>query len=347
MDLPHNAKISLLINPGAGSGTGAKLRAQAETLLTESFPGATLEVLLSRDREHMLYLGAHTNANLIVCVSGDGSVHDLAQALLMRPPDERPALAAIPAGSGNDYALSLGMPVDPLAALRALPSCQLARVDVGQVNDTYFLETLSFGVDAAVALHSEELRLRNKQRGVSLYARAAVDAVLHELIPRQAQLCAATFNWQGQLLILAVQNGPTYGGGFKVAPSARIDDGILDVYFVSGIGKLRGLYYLLRMKKGRHERLSGFHSFQTQSLKIEFAEPLPAQCDGERLLGTYFDVGLLPAALTVCATTRAALSCREDSKTAVSNPRNNPPDNAVLSYANNRTIPVSPWSRRS
>ncbi|MDR2108462.1 MAG: hypothetical protein LBP28_03250, partial [Coriobacteriales bacterium] len=208
-----HSQISALVNPAAGSGRGARVLPLVKAALKASFPAAEIQVIATQSREHIFELGRSVKADLLLCVGGDGSVHDLAQTLISRPASQRPALAFIPVGSGNDYARTLGMPLEPLAALHALRDCQLVQVDVGKVNDRYFLETLSFGADAAVALKTEEMRLTSKERGTRLYTRAAINTIIHDLVQHKAHCRIGEQSFECEFLIFAVQNGPTYGSG--------------------------------------------------------------------------------------------------------------------------------------
>lgn len=308
MTLPPYKKVTLLVHVSAGSGAGGRLAAQVAEGVKSTFSESAVEIIETKSKEHIESIGLTSEANLIICLTGDGSIHDLAQTLICRPRGERPTIATIPAGSGNDYARSLGMPSDPLKALALLPSCSPLEADVGKVNSVYFLETLSFGVDAAVALNTEDLRLTTQTRGLRLYARAAISAIFNELNTHTVQVTIGEEEFSLEALILAVQNGPTYGSGFKVAPRASITDGMLDVCTVTGVGKLTALYYLSQMKSGKHENLKGFSYYRTPRLQLKFSEQLPIQCDGERLLGTEFAIEVVPRALDVLASSSAAVS---------------------------------------
>jgi YegS/Rv2252/BmrU family lipid kinase len=316
--LPDYRSITFLYHAGAGSGLAGKLAPQVAEMIQASFPSAKLELVESKSREHIKEVGSGSSSDLIVCLSGDGSLHDIAQALARRTDSARPTLAVVPAGSGNDYARSLGLPLDTLKAAALLRECEPIKADVGLVNDTYFLETLSFGVDAAVALNTEDLRLSTKARGTRLYAHAAINAIMHELVAHEVKVRMQGFAGEEkdaveelelEALILAVQNGPTYGGGFKVAPGASIVDGMFDVYMATNVGKLTALYYLSKMKGGKHESLKAFSYYRCSHLELEFTEQLPVQCDGERLLGSSFTVDVVPAALDVLALPSAS-ACR-------------------------------------
>lgn len=304
---PYKA-VTLLVHVQAGSGAGGRVAQQVAEGVRTLFSQSAVEIVETQSKEHIQSIGSSSEADLIICLTGDGSMHDLAQTLILRPAENRPTISSIPAGSGNDYARTLGMPSDPLEALAALPLCREVEADVGKVNDVYFLETLSFGVDAAVALNTEELRLTTKTRGLRLYARAAISAIFNELNAHTTRITIEGNEITQETLICAVQNGPTYGSGFKVAPRASITDGMLDVCTVSGVGKLAALYYLSQMKGGKHMQLKGVSNYRAPELKIEFTEQLPIQCDGERLLGTSFNIKVMPAALTVLASPDAAVS---------------------------------------
>lgn len=306
MSLSQYRAITLLVHAGAGSGMGGKYASQIFEGVQSLFPCAKVEIVETQNKKHIAHLGHSSRADLILCVTGDGSVHDLAQTLVKRPSGSRPIVGVIPVGSGNDYARTLGMPLDPLKALKVLPDCVSIKADVGKVNTVYFLQTLSFGVDAAVALNTEKLRKSTQTRGLRLYARAAINAILHEFNAHVVQVHMGENAFSVNTLILAVQNGPTYGSGFKVAPRASITDGMLDVYLASDITRPLALYYLSQMKNGRHEGLKGFNSYKTSQLALTFDEQLPIQCDGERLLGLQFNIELVPAALDVLVFPAAA-----------------------------------------
>ncbi|MDR2035266.1 MAG: diacylglycerol kinase family lipid kinase [Coriobacteriales bacterium] len=299
--LPDYRSIALLVHAGAGSGLGGRVAAQVAQGIHAVFADAKLEIIETRSKEHIKEFGRTTEADLIVCLSGDGSLHDIAQSLVRRAEGERPTLVPIPAGSGNDYARTLGLPLDPLKAAVALAECRPFKVDVGCVNSTFFLETLSFGMDAAVAIKTEELRLATKARGFLLYTHAAIDAIIHDFAAHKATVRMDDREFSCDTIIFAVQNGPTYGGGYQVAPHASIVDGMLDVYIITGVNRPAAIYYLTQIKTGKHERLKGVSYHKTSHLQLEFAEQVPAQCDGEQLLGLTFDISVLPGALDVLA----------------------------------------------
>jgi YegS/Rv2252/BmrU family lipid kinase len=300
-DFLQMQKVAVVVNPAAGSGKGAEVYAQTRQSISDACKGKELQFVETAGKEHAVSLGASLDAQVIILISGDGTVHDVAQGIMSRPRDSRPVIAPIPVGSGNDFARTLKIPKEPSSALAALTGSVKCSIDVGICNDTYFLETLSFGVDAAVGLNTAELRKTTKARGAVLYAHAAVLAILTDLRANSVQMNIDGRQIDEQVLIMAIQNGPTYGGGFKVAPSAQPDDGLLNYCYATRISAPKALFYLARMKNGNHEQLKSIHTGTARQMSVRFAAPVATQCDGEPLDGTSFDVSLLASALDVMA----------------------------------------------
>jgi len=299
------SQIVVIINPVAGSGMGAAILPVAQEQLPKVFPHANIRFTETQNAMHAAVLGTITEADLIVVIGGDGTLHDVVQGVMRRPASTRPVVSLIAVGSGNDYARTIGIPQDPHEAIAALKHGVPAAVDVGRIVETnnkeatYYLETLSFGVDAAVAIRTMELRKTTGTKGLRLYARAAISAILHDLKPFHVSCRIDGQPLEDDLLICAVQNGPTYGSGFKVAPRARITDGHLNICLGQGMGTLRAMYCLTRIKAGTHESLKGFSTCEAACLEITLDRQVPIQCDGEELLGTAFYIEVVPAALKV------------------------------------------------
>ncbi|MDR0888880.1 MAG: hypothetical protein LBM21_03170, partial [Coriobacteriales bacterium] len=165
----------------------------------------------------------------------------------------------------------------------------------------YFLQTLSFGVDAAIALNTVDLRKTTGTTGLRLYARAAASAIIHDLKTHHFEYSIDGKRYTNELLICAIQNGKTYGSGFKVAPSASLSDGLFDVCTAMEVGNtLKALYLLSKMKGGKHLKYQPpFNFYKAKTLRIKLDAPLPIQCDGERLRGLDFDISIVPHALEV------------------------------------------------
>jgi YegS/Rv2252/BmrU family lipid kinase len=292
--------IQVLVNPAAANDSGQTVWSQLIPRFEALFSSYEHKVVETQSREQNVEFGAKSNADLIISVGGDGTAHDIAQGLMKRPRNERPTLAVVPVGSGNDFAKTLGIPINPRRALETISEGKRVTIDVGSCNGTVFLETLSFGVDAAIAHKTVEMRKTVSNRGFLLYARAAVSAIVRELKPHHFTITGENgAKLRKELLICAIQNGPTYGGGFRIATKAQPNDGLLDVCMAVNISKLYALYVLMLIARGTHERLPVIETLTTRRLVIDLDHEVPAQYDGELLEGTHFEIELLPNAIDV------------------------------------------------
>ena len=296
MDGASPEKILLIANPASRHGEGIVDAARVEALLHER-ADAELTVLMTQRRGHAEELAAAAGGfDLVVVVGGDGAAHEVANGLMRIPREGRPAMGVVPAGSGNDYALSLGMSRSLEEAARQLVSAPRRWADLGVCNGRHFIETLSFGLDAAIALDTIERRKRTGAAGVTLYMQSGFDQLRNHLAYQRVVLCA-------------VQVGPTYGGGFRICPDARFDDGMLDVCVAHApVSALKAGFVFLCAKGGRHRRFREIESLRAREIRLRFGFAPPAQIDGEPLDAVEYAVSIEPAALRVVAPSASAFS---------------------------------------
>ena len=305
---PSCGRIALIANPAAQNGRGAWAAVEAASLLRARVGDEGFQLLLTERPRHATALAASLDPSVgtVVALGGDGLISEVAAGLMERPVDERPALGVIPVGSGNDYAASLGVPTSIGRAIDCVLAGLTTVVDVGRVNGRYFVETLSFGLDAAIALDTVERRVRTGRTGTRLYLESAVDQLFRHLniYDFTARLtggdAAAARTVSAAAYLLAVQIGPTYGGRFRICPGAELDDGLLDLcYATPYLGPWKALAVLLAAQGGRHTGNRHIHLDRASRLVLDFAEEPPGQIDGERIEGTHFEIDCIPRALTV------------------------------------------------
>ena len=300
--MSHLEKVLLIVNPAARNGTARQAAGQAATALRARLGQDAVTVAFTAGPRDAVGIAAESEGcTTVVALGGDGVVHEVANGLMRCRPGVRPALGVIPVGSGNDYARAIGVPTDVEAACALLCGTPPVFTDVGRVNGRYFVETLSFGVDAAIALDTVERRARTGRTGTILYAEAGIDQLTHHLVARSYR---ASFDGavpqSGQSITFAVQVGPYYGGGFRICPEAAFDDGLLDVCMSHppvGVARALGIFALA--KGGRHVGLRQIELRRCGTLRVEFDEPPPAQMDGERIEAAAFDVAVEHGALRV------------------------------------------------
>lgn len=295
----------LIANPAAHSGKGAAGADFARRFLG-SYSSATrgYEVRLTEGPGDAVGIAADaTGFDTVLALGGDGVIHEVVNGLMELPMSSRPQLGVIPLGSGNDFARTIDMPRNDVeGAFARLVRGRVREMEVGRVNGVHFMETLSFGLDAAIAIDTTARRAADtSQEGEALFVTSGLKVLsrAHGGFP-----CVARFDDDEPVelstLIFAVQVGPSYGGGFLVCPDADPCDGLLDVcYNVRKplIPHLLALFGLAR--SGRHARSNVVRLRRFRHASVDFANEPPCQVDGEQLTGTRFEIDVIPRALRV------------------------------------------------
>lgn len=302
----------IIANPVAQSGAGARIAERLQRFLgLYHHDAASFELVYTEYERHAVELARRAAAyDSVVALGGDGVVHEVANGLMDIAPASRPALGVVPVGSGNDFARTLGLTDFSGNDFARCPACTRTPFDVGRIvvegegtrRIEYFVETFSFGLDAAVALGTYSLRGQTHLTGAPLYLLSGANVFLKEFrayparvsVDGGAALDLRTF-------LMAVQLGPTYGSGFLICPDADPTDGLLDICYASGAAnRATALALLLRAKGGHHRGSRLIHAARGRRVRIELGGAgYPMQADGERLVGERLSIDVLPGALTV------------------------------------------------
>lgn len=278
--------VALLVNPAAGRGRAAQVghavhrRLAGHGLAVTVVPDATTAV----------------GADVLVVVGGDGSMHRALPSLA----GTTTALAIIPAGSGNDLAADLGLPTDPLAAADLVPLGHTRRLDLGLAGGRPFATVLCAGFDSAVAGRADRMRWPPGPRRYDL----AVLTELARLRPRLVRVTLDGVSRELPVTLVAVGNTSRYGGGLRICPDARPDDGLLDVTVVGPISRCGLLRVFPALRGERPVDHPAVTRYRTARIRLE-ADELTAYADGEPVGPLPVDVAIRPGAVRVV--TSAAL----------------------------------------
>jgi diacylglycerol kinase (ATP) len=285
-------EIALLLNPTSGRGRGTGVAAMARPRLEDS--GSRVRSLTGRDAAEALDLArtaVEAGVDSLVVVGGDGLVHLAVQALA----GSATSLGIIPTGTGNDAARSLDIPPgDPQGATDVVVGSRTRRVDLGRCDGTYFLTVLAAGFDARV---NERANAMRRPRGQLRYTLAT----LLEL--RVFEPLAYTLELDGrsrhvEAMLVAVGNGPSYGGGLRIAHGAAFDDGRLDVVVIKAMSRAALLRTFPRLFTGGHTSHPAYEHHRVRRVRIA-APGITAYADGERLGPLPATVDVVPDALEV------------------------------------------------
>ena len=295
--------IFVIANPAAGGGRGAEV---LEQVVGATASRANVVVRVTHgpgDETRLAQRALAHGATALIAVGGDGTWSKVAAALLQSK--RRPPLALIAAGTGNDFAKTVGAPAHDIArTLTLLDAGETKRVDAGTVEGRFFLVCCGFGFDTAVLRRMRSVR---GLRGSARYLYAA----LREL-PRYPGFEVSLAGGPGserpndaqrRLLLLVIANAQHYGGAFKIAPNAELTDGLLDAIALVPLGTLGRAGLLLSAMRGAHVRSPAVAEYQQPYFDLKFAAQPVYNLDGDlyQARSRMLRVECLPGALEIFA----------------------------------------------
>jgi len=289
----------MVVNPTAGRGRAGRLAPGAMDALRAAFGAVDrIETTAPGTATELVRQAVEAGAERVVVLGGDGTLHEAANGLLRAAVRERPAIAILPAGTGNDYAKMAGtLGLSTREAVRRLGTARVRHFDVGTAWGEYFLNSVGIGFDAEVA------RVVNGWRwitGLPAYL-AAVFQVLAHFRTLELDVTADGETFSDHLLLLEVAIGPCVGGGFRLTPDAEPDDGWLDLCAIRHISMPGILVRLPLVMLGKHTGLKAVRMLRARQVAVSSRSgTLHAQFDGElREVAGTMEIRLEPRALPV------------------------------------------------
>ena len=290
-------RVALIVNPTSGKGVGRKIGDQTRRLLHEAghdvvdVSGSDYQQASGRARDAL----AH-GVDTMVVVGGDGMAHlgvNLCAGTSAR-------LAVVAAGTGNDFARNLGLPVgDARAAVALLTDGRTREIDLGRVThgvagEKWFAGVLGAGFDAVVNARAQRMRWPRGQMRYPL-------AVLRELpvfrpIPYAVELDGRRL--ETQAMLVAVANTTSFGGGMRVCPDADVADGLFDVMIVHALSIPSFLRVFPKVYSGTHTTHPAVEIHRARRVRLE-ASGIHSQADGEMFADLPIDAEVVPGALHV------------------------------------------------
>jgi diacylglycerol kinase (ATP) len=282
--------LILFANPRSGRGKGARVLTIVETYLknhNEQF--ITVSTNSLKESLTLLAQSIDENQNAkVVVIGGDGMVHAAINSFNGNP------IGVIPAGTGNDFARALGLPLeDPERNIRNVLSATLENVDLGKVGNQYFAAICSTGFDSIVNERANKLRWPHGKMKYNI-------AMLLELTrfkPRSYDIVIDGKLTQTRAMLIAIANGLSYGGGMKVCPNAQLQDGLLDIMILAPVSKFEFIRIFPSVFKGKHVTHPAVSISQGRSVQI--SAKAVAYADGERVGPLPLDISISPNRLKV------------------------------------------------
>ncbi len=288
-------KYKLIANPAAGRGRSQDIVLRTVEALKARGVLFDLELTKGPGDAADIARRALRQFDVIVALGGDGTVNDILPGMVF---SGRP-LGIVPGGSGNDFIKSVGIPNNIGRAVDLLLRGEGCPIDVGRINGRYFANGVGIGFDAAV--NRASYSINHSKRGFLLYFCALLRTLgKYDAAPLTIAINNTTFNQNA--FLLTVGNGTTVGGGFKLTPHAKIDDGLLDVTIVSPLALPVLFWHLPKVFLGTIDRAKKYATLlKTEKLVVEADGDVPVHVDGVIYDGkeNRFEIEVVPKALTV------------------------------------------------
>jgi diacylglycerol kinase (ATP) len=285
-------EIALVTNPAAGKGHGARLRPAVAHRLRDS--GLAVHDLMGRDADETLALARDAvaaGAQGLVVIGGDGMFHLGLQAVA----GTDVPIGLVPCGTGNDVARYFDLPRrDPMAAVDRIIAHRTRTVDLARSGDRWFVTVMAAGFDALV---NERANRMTWPRGQMRYQLATV-AELRTFEPLPYSLDLDGVARRVDAMLVAVGNGPSFGGGLRITEGALLDDGMLDVVIIRPMSRAGLVRTYPRLFTGTHVTHPQYEHHRVR--KVTIAAPgIVAYADGERFGALPLTIECVPGALRV------------------------------------------------
>jgi YegS/Rv2252/BmrU family lipid kinase len=277
------SKVKIILNPMADMGNAWRIARDLRSITEQHggvdwsgtvYPGHAIQ--LSKQAGEQGY-------NMVIAMGGDGTVHEVVNGLMQVSEEKRPALGVVPAGSGNDFAHAIGVPQKPDHALVRALEGDTNSVDLGVMTDEhgkkeYFDNTLGIGFDAIVTIRSHQLPV---VRGFLMYLTAVIQTIMLNHNAIKMQIHTEDQNWEQSNLLLTLCNGPREGGGFMIAPAAKIDDGILHYAMIKKVSRPMMFRLVPEVMKGTHGNFKQVTMGTCKHMTVAADRPMYIHADGE------------------------------------------------------------------
>ena len=276
-------KVKIILNPMADMGNAWKVADDLRPIINEYGNADWSGTVYPTHATELAKQAGEQGYDMIIAMGGDGTVHEVVNGIMQLPEDKRPILGVVPVGSGNDFAHAIGVPMESDHALDHALKSQSSTIDLGVMTDEhgrkeYFDNTLGIGFDAVVTIRAHKMILL---RGFIMYLAAVLQTIFLNHEPIKMQIEADNKQWEQSNLLLTLCNGPREGGGFMVAPDAKIDDGILHYAMIVNVGRLMMLRIVPEVMNGTHGKFKEVTLGMCKKMNIAADRPMYIHIDGE------------------------------------------------------------------
>lgn len=286
----------MIVNPLSGNGKAIDMVPEVEKTLSDFGVKCDIQISENAARATSLASSAATlGFNRIIALGGDGTCNSIAAGLN----NSNVTMGIIPGGRGNDFFRSLGILGDFTLVCKIAAIGQPKTIDIGFVNETFFINSFGAGFAAVVAAEADS----DPEGGRFTYLKAIYRA-WKKYIGYDITLRIDNLEINQAVSMVVANIGKTTGGGWPVTPQASNNDGKFDVCVVEKVKKSQVLSLLYKFSRADHARLPQVRIYRCRQLEISGGTDLPAHYDGEPYhnKGDRFMIKCEPQSLRVATT---------------------------------------------
>lgn len=278
-------KIAIIVNPVAGNGKTIDTLPIIKDVFNKHKDKIELKIVLSKNKGDVTLLAntiSKEGINEFIAVGGDGTLSELINGLDYSV-NTIYKVGIIPWGTGNDFIKSLNNEKSIVKILNNVIEDRVRVVDLGKVNEHYFINVCSFGIDGPIIKDTEKLKKFFPGHPAYLISTLKSGLVFKS---QQTKVTVDDREYKGKMILIAVGNGKYIGGGMNICPEAKIDDGLFEVCLVSNVSKLKFMKEIGKVYKGRLGEVEEviYDRGKEISIKVE-GEQYQINVDGN-LIGT-------------------------------------------------------------
>lgn len=270
-------KAMMIVNPSSGKEEAVDYVEEIEQILSQQ----GYEVKISQTEKELDATKFCQNAckdeyDLIISIGGDGTLHETINGLI----DEhhRPKLGIIPMGTVNDFARALNIPLDPKEAIELIRHHKIRKVDIGKINEDYFVNIVAAGA-IAEAVYEVSPEEKTKMGPLAYVLEGVKTLASNPTYPLAIEYDGQY--WEGNSLLFLAALTNSIGGFEKIAPDAEVDDGMIHCYIIDDINVLKLPAVMSSIMTGKLKKNKDVTYFKAKSIKLSSPDELITNVDGE------------------------------------------------------------------
>ncbi|WP_026694554.1 diacylglycerol/lipid kinase family protein [Peribacillus kribbensis] len=289
------AKAMLIVNPSSGKEKAAEYKIEAEEALKSIYEEIDMkETAKEGDAADFARNACSSEYEAVIAMGGDGTINEAVNGLAEQT--DRPKFGLIPMGTVNDFARALKIPLKPSEAIEILKAQSIRPVDIGQINDRYFMNVLAVG---AIAEASYNVTPEQKTKfGPFAYVMEGIKAFIKKT-PFELSIKHESGTWEGSAYLMLASLTNSVGGFESFNPEARVNDGKFHIFVLKDFSIPNLFTIIPGLLKGELKEHDSVEYIRSSFIEVSSSENLAVNIDGDEGTPLPFDAQVLKSHLNI------------------------------------------------